>query len=174
MSTNSSPASANAIVDPRYNNQNTTFQYIAVDKDGNLLYQNPDNQLINITHSLTNIYNNVLLFNKEDTNTGNLNNLDGYSNQINTSINNLIDEITPCAASTDINKCSMDICKYSIDIQAVIADYYVILMTLTSDGIKENYAFLPFFIIANLSKVITSNPSNTLLGASSLSKVMQF
>jgi hypothetical protein len=121
-----------------------------------------DPNAIKITNNFRSIYRNYVLFDSENDNNGNINNLDYASSQIQNSINDLITIITPCATSTDADKCISNICHYVTYVEQILSDYFIIFTDLTSSlrGIKSNFSFLQFFLIKKISDIVTNNKSN--------------
>jgi hypothetical protein len=115
---------------------------------------------IKVTNNFSNIYKNYLLFDAENDNNGNINNLDNASFQIQTSFLDIIRLIKPCATSTESNKCRTTVCAYVSDIEKLIVQYFIILTDITSEGVKINYQFLPFLLLKSISDIITDNKLN--------------
>ena len=153
--------SATSIVDPRSTSTYFKYVYLAVDANGNPTYPNPDSTLQSINNAFNTIFTNVTTFNNELSNTQTWN---STSLAIMDNLKKIINIMKPCASSTDINKCSKDICKYVPEIQVVFNAYTVILMLITSPKIKKKYTFLPFYSQYYLIDAVTSNPDNQQFG----------
>jgi hypothetical protein len=124
------------------------------------LTQSTDPIAIRITSNFRNIYKNYLLFMAENDKNGNVNNLDTASYQIQTSVNDIISLVTPCASNTNPNKCTSSVCQYISEVEQLLTQYFIILTNMTSNDIKINYQFLPFLLLKEISDTITSNQTN--------------
>lgn len=153
--------SATSIIDPRSTTTYFKYVYLAIDSNGKPTYPNPDSTLQSINDAFRIIFTNVTTFNNELYNSQTWN---STSLAIMDNLKKIINIMKPCASSTDINKCSKDICKYVPEIQVVFNAYTVILMLVTSPKIKSKYTFLPFYSQYYLIDAVTSNPNNQQFG----------
>jgi len=153
--------STTPIVDPRSTSTYFKYVYLAVDSNGKTTYPNPDSTLQSINNAFGTIFSNVTTFNNEESNS---HTWDSSSLAIMDNLKNIINIMKPCASSTDINKCSQDMCKYVPEIQVVFNAYTVILMKVTSPKNKKKYSFLPFYSQYYLIDSVTSNPNNQQFG----------
>jgi len=155
--------STKIITDPRLS-QN--YKYLIVDSSGKYLVSTNDQILGNLQNYVNIIYNNLVLFNNENTNT---NNLDKYSIIINNNVNKILEIVKPCIeeAEDPFFKCTTDKCKYMSDVQNILLDYELLLNSIITGDIKKKYDFLPFFIHYNFVKLITDNKSNKNLSITS-------
>ena len=128
--------------------------------DYQILRQSTDIASIKITNKFTTIYTNYLLFNAENDTNGNINNLDNASLLIQNAINDIINIIKPCGSSTDPDKCTSAVCTNVTYVEELLVQYYIIFTDITSNGVKENYQFLPFLLLKNISDVVTDNKLN--------------
>ena len=153
--------SATSIVDPRSTSTYFKYVYLAIDSNGNPTYPNPDSTLQSINNIFKTLFTNVTTFNNEQSHSFTW---DSSALAIMDNLKNIVNIVKPCASSTDINKCSTDICKYVAEIQVVFNAYTIIFTRITSPNNKKNYKFLSFYSQYYLIETITLNPHNQRFG----------
>lgn len=120
----------------------------------------------NIVNDFTNIYINYVTFTNINSNVVDTAGLDNAATQIENSLNNIINILTPCATdptpySTPSIKCRLPACTWSNSIERLMVDFLVLFFKMTSPGeTKSEYEFITFIAISNISQLITNTPNN--------------
>lgn len=112
-----------------------------------------------IVKNVTDIYNNLVIFNSSN----DILTFDNSIVNIQNTFNKLIDIATECASiSNRLPNCSSTpSCKFVNYIEDLYLDIFILTTTVIENkGKKEQYGFLPFFMTLYMSNMVTSNPNN--------------
>lgn len=116
----------------------------------------------NLVNNFTNIYTNYVTFSSISSKVDTVG-LDNAATQIQNSINDIINILTPCAKdqSEQNIKCKLPSCTWSNLTERLIIDFTILLTSMTSaSNTKSEYNFLAFNAFNSLSELVTSNPTN--------------
>jgi hypothetical protein len=127
-----------------------------------LLVSSQDQIAKQIVNHVTDIYNNVIVFN----NSNDVPTLDNSAVNIQNIFNKLIDIASPCASvsNRDYNCSSINVCKYVNYIENLYLDIFLLVQSIPGisdkNNIKSEYKYLIFFMTLYISNMVTNNPNN--------------
>jgi hypothetical protein len=132
------------------------------------LLKSTDLDAINIVNNYKNIYDNYIIFSNQNNTSPDISILDNAATQIQKSFDDNTNIINSCIKDTrpysnPNPRCTDNpSCLWSSDIENINLSFFILISEMVGNGStsKNEYQFLPFFMMDNFTGAITNTPSN--------------